>query len=264
MPNRHARPARVLWYLLIIIAAGVLFLGRAARPKTAPLAVTTSQPATSQPTSQPVSPEADPFAEEQAKLQQLIDEDRLPEAVRAATALLATRDLNQGPQHPQVGDLLLLLGNLHTQNASLDAGEAALLRALDLRTALHGDEHESVAEVWLAIARLFHVKQDWEDAREAAAVALETCQKTVGKQHAWTAGAHGLLGDALSQSGRLSRAEPHLRKWIRWVEANASLAEKRDAYERMRHYYDATGDRAQEALWRGKRNSLPATPEGAD
>ncbi len=180
----------------------------------------------------------------------------------AETALLralAIRTDDLGETHVEVAAVWLELARLESARdrnedaleaaaaareacAQADAGDATLLAALRLR-----------AEVLIALDRAAEAEAELRPVHEGLRAAL-------GRDDHRTGEIAGLLGLALWKQNQRSAAERLLRDSARALERDkqADTAARRAAFRRIAAFYADTGDRAQEALWRGRLETLPA------
>jgi serine/threonine protein kinase/Flp pilus assembly protein TadD len=103
--------------------------------------------------------------------------------------------------------LLETIGRVYLNLGRVEAAEPALLRALELRRAIHGPRHEAVAAALFKLGELEVDRARFEAARARAEESLEMRRALLGEEHPAVAESLDLLGQILRQTGDLRRAE---------------------------------------------------------
>lgn len=141
------------------------------------------------------------------------------------------------------------LAGLYYDRGRLDAAEALWREVLAQYEAVFGAAGHAAVARGQGMVALIHIERGrWDAAVALMQASVATCQRLLGEQHRWTAGAMGRLADALLGAGRLDEAE----RWLLRAEAarRAVLPPVHAA-----HVYSALG-LARVALARGTPRAL--------
>jgi serine/threonine protein kinase/Tfp pilus assembly protein PilF len=100
------------------------------------------------------------------------------------------------------------IGRTYCSLGIYDAAERHLVKALETRRGLLGDQHADVAESMQSLAKLRQIKGDHVGAVTMQRGALETLRRVRGDEHPEVAEATANLAEALHAGGDLKAAEP--------------------------------------------------------
>jgi tetratricopeptide (TPR) repeat protein len=137
------------------------------------------------------------------ELDSALSELRFADAERLALQLLSDREKRHSLVHPEVANALVDLAEaLRSQNKLVAAAEA-LVRALDIDTAVFGDKHERVGEGLHRLAHIQLLASNFEDAQTLFERSVETLTLAAGDADARVGQA--LLGLAATRMRRGDR-----------------------------------------------------------
>jgi len=167
--------------------------------------------------------QADPrIAEADAALdeaKQLMEDDRLADAVAPAERALALREAVHGGSRPEVAECLHLLGTLHGKQGGLSRAETYLQRALAIREAALGKDHPDVASTLNVLALVAQKQGAYGRAIVLHQRALAIREAAFGPDHLNVASSLLNLGQLYQNQGLYDRAEASLRRALAIREA---------------------------------------------
>jgi tetratricopeptide (TPR) repeat protein len=191
------------------------------------------------------------------------DQERLAEAEGLARESVSIRSKALGQLHVGTSNSIQTLGTILRDAGKLDEAEALLREALDIRRKVLGDGHFRVAQTSSELAIALMLRGSFAEAVSLATEAHSIFQAKLNS-HWWACQAESVLGGALAAVGQASDGEPHLIAAGETIltRVAAPPRRKREAIERIVHFYDQQGRTDEANKWRTSLSvrTAPASP----
>jgi tetratricopeptide (TPR) repeat protein len=171
---------------------------------------------------------------------------------RYMTQALAIMEKHLGPDHPDLGYYLNVIGILHRQRGELDDAEKVFRRLLDSDTRAYGPDNGKTGRTWNNLGGVLFDRGKYAEALDAYEHALAIHGQAVGPTSALYAGTASAIANTLQKLGRLPEAKQRIDLALAIYAANP---EDRDVVGPLliaAQIDDASGDRAS-ALARADR-----------
>jgi CHAT domain-containing protein/Flp pilus assembly protein TadD len=137
-------------------------------------------------------------------------DDALPVAEQAFE--IAEKEL--GPNHPYVGYLLNVLGNLHLQKGALAKAQSLYQRALEINQKARGPEHPETVRSMRGLGATYGSLNEFQKGEELLQQALKLTEKTFGSDHPNFAQGLFALANFHMRRNDLTRAEREFQQVI--------------------------------------------------
>lgn len=147
------------------------------------------------------------LAEFNDRITSLNRERAYPRAIELAERALEIWEDRLGPQDPDLGTTLNLVGVSYHGLGRHEEAEPYFRRALGISEAQHGPEHRSVGIAWFNIGGGYQARELHTEAEEALSRALGIFEEALGPAHPYVVRVLMRLGDIHEAQGRMGRAD---------------------------------------------------------